>query len=289
MPASFLAPGAWPVSAIEYMCSISRTSFSGDGRTLLIDSYDVSPQQVDEYLRAAEPSVGNMLASVTEPYALAAGKRRWAEKTPDHLQYLSTIREHFPRAPIIRILRDPRDVARSLTQVPWGTTSFLEGLLLWRRLDEASAPFFAADDNCHTLRYEDLVTSPESELRALCEFVGEEFEDGMLNTADTGSRLNSRNVPWKAGASKPIDRSRVAMWQDALDEDENSLAEAVVGDRLQRYGYPGVAKFAHFGDIFPERFDAVKYGDALQPCRARGGSILACGGRRAPDCAGLRG
>lgn len=269
-PGQFLTAGAWPERAVEFVCSISRTSFFGDDRTLLIDSYDRNRQQIDAYLRAAEPSVANMLASVTEPYALAAGKRRWAEKTPDHLQYLSVIREHFPSAPIVRIVRDPRDVARSLMRMPWGTRSFLEGLLLWRRLDEASAEFFAADDNCYTLRYEDLIASPEGELQALCKFVDEEYEDGMLNTADTGRQLNSRNVPWKAGASQPIDGSRVAMWQDALGEDENVLAEAILGDRLQLYGYPTVAQFAHFGKVYPERFDVVKFGDCLKHVAADG-------------------
>lgn len=253
----------WPDRAIEFVCTISRTAFSGEGRTRLIDSYGVGRGEIAKYLGSQQPSVGAMLTSVTKPYATALGKVRWAEKTPDHLPHVTTIRRYYPSAPIIRIVRDPRDVARSMVRMPWGVGSFLEGLMLWKRLDAASAPFFSSDGNSYTLRYEDLIGSPDQELRRLCVFVGEEFESSMLQTADTGSRLNSRNVPWKADASKPIDPSRIAMWQGSLSEDENCLAEAVLGNLLTTYGYPTRHSFRHFAEIVPAEFDSGKYEGGL--------------------------
>ena len=108
--------------------------------------------------------------------AHAAGKARWVEKSPIHLLYLREVRRAFPRAPIVRIVRDPRDVALSLERVPWGPDSVAGGLLLWRRFDEASRRFFATDPLTRTVSYERLVRDPALVLEELCEFLGEEVE-----------------------------------------------------------------------------------------------------------------
>src|SRR5437016_6151356 len=43
----------------------------------------------------------------------------FGEKTPEHTGHLLRIRQMFPRAKIIVLSRDGRDVALSLTKVPW--------------------------------------------------------------------------------------------------------------------------------------------------------------------------
>ena len=84
------------------------------------------------------------------------------KNTPTHLIHLREIRRHYPDAPVIRIIRDPRDVALSLLNVPWGPSSFAAAVLHWWNSDELSASFFETDRNCMTLRFEDVVMNPES-------------------------------------------------------------------------------------------------------------------------------
>ena len=43
-----------------------------------------------------------------------AGKPRWAEKTPAHVFHMDLIHEVFPRAQFIHMIRNGRDVVRSL-------------------------------------------------------------------------------------------------------------------------------------------------------------------------------
>lgn len=181
----------------------------------------------------------------------ARDKKRWAEKTPDHLKHVALIRAHFPTSPIIRIYRDPRDVALSIRKVPWGAQSLLEALLFWQSWDQASFKFFSTDPLAYSLRYEDLLGSPEKTVRALCSFIDEPYEPEMLDTSAAGRLVNTRNSPWKAKASQPIDASRIGVWQRELTQDEIGLAEAVVGDRLDAYGYPREIKFHTYSEIFP--------------------------------------
>jgi hypothetical protein len=169
------------------------------------------------------------------------------------------IRKYFPESPIVRTIRDPRDIALSLLRVPWGVSSFFEGLLYWKYLDELSADFFAKDPLCYTLRYEDLIMAPKQELEALCTFLGEEFQEQMLDTSMTGKQINTQNVPWKDKASQPIDPSRLALWRSQLSPAENKMAEALIGDRLDSYNYPRVENLYQFGEVFPPSELSEKY------------------------------
>jgi hypothetical protein len=254
----------WPKAAVDFICSIEHASFSERTPIPLIEKYQIGCEQITAFLQQREPSIPNMLSSVTEQYMVSMGKVRWAEKTPDHILTLGQIRANFPSSPIIRIIRDPRDVAISLTKVPWGAMSYLEALLLWKRMDDESENFFQSDPLCYSLRYEDLITAPEDELTKLCQFIGEEFEDCMLDTSVTGKQLNSRNVPWKDKVSQPIDAEHQSIWKDQLNRCDNQMAEAILGARLEALGYPVEEDFQRLGEICPSLSLVTKYPQAFK-------------------------
>jgi len=260
----------WPEPAADFIRSIRHKAFlPGTARTLL-EKYEIPEGSIPAYLQTKAPSVPSMLCSVTEQYMKAKGKARWVEKTPDHLRYLSSIREYFTDSPIIRIVRDPRDVALSLMRVPWGARSLLEGLLHWQRLDSMSREFVGTDRLAYTVRFEDLVSSPREELRKLCRFVNETFEEGMLDTSSSGTAINSRNVPWKSKVSQGADVTRVAVWRSELTRRENQLAEAVLGDRLAALGYPTDEEFSRVGEVYPRSGVAEEYAEALAILASKG-------------------
>lgn len=252
-------PANWPAAAVQFVCSIRRSSFSDNHHPRLIDHYGIEPEQISVYLQQEDPSIAAIVSSITETYMRTQNKIRWAEKTPDHLKHLYEIRSAFPDAQIVRIIRDPRDVALSLSKVPWGVSSFFEGVLFWLRQDETSRDFFFADPDSYTLQFEALISSPEQELEKLCQFLGEEFEPQMLDTSQTGKTLNRRNVSWKSKSSQPIDHSRTQVWRRELAVEENQLAEALVGKQLTEYGYPRAAEFSQVGEIYPSPNLITKY------------------------------
>jgi hypothetical protein len=254
----------WPEQAIEFICSITHNSFSESKKTHLIDKFQIDKKQVEEYLKGKPPSIANVLASVTESHMLAMKKSRWVEKTPDHIEYVHLIRKYFPRSPIIRIIRDPRDNALSLVKMPWGPATIPEALFYWKRLDDLSKDFFQEDPLSYTILYEDLLLSLKEQLEKLCNFIGEEFEEGMLDTSHTGKQLNSRNVPWKEMASKPVDPSKLSVWKRELTDSENRLAEAILGDRLKVYGYPVAEDYDKLGVVFPRSSQIGKHKDVFQ-------------------------
>lgn len=230
----------WPEEAANYLFSIWNAD-----RTVP-ENYAVTRGEILEFLRRRERSPRAILESLTETYMSRHGKQRWVEKTPTHLAHLRAVRRHYPDAPIVRILRDPRDVALSMLKVPWGPPSFASALLVWQSCDQASAPFFEADRNVMTLRFEDLVRDPEGELRRLCRFLGEEFEPGMTNTSRSIAHVNRTGEPWKQKAGEAIDSGRGGVWHRETSAEQQAQAEAIAGDRLQAYGYPTAFEFPRY-------------------------------------------
>ncbi len=268
--AQLVADEGWPETAVAFITAITHSGFTGHESKRLLEKYQLDPVALQAYLQAQPPSIPAILGSVTEQYMQRQGKQRWAEKTPDHLLYLPLIRQHFPNSPIVRIMRDPRDVALSLTKVPWGAKSFLEALLFWRQWDVASESFFHHDRLSYTLYFEALMAAPQDEVQKLCAFIGEPYEETMLDTSRTARDVNSRNVPWKANVSQPFDPSRAGAWRTGLTAVQVQLAEALLGDRLAAYGYPVESTFSALAEVYPSLDLATRYEAGLEQVAARG-------------------
>lgn len=256
---SLIQDEAWPDEAVRFLDSITFGNYQDDTRISIMEKYALSRERVVDFLRDRKPSIANILSAVTVPFMQDMGKARWIEKTPDHIEHVAEIRENFPASPIIQILRDPRDVAISLMKVPWGARSLLDGLLYWKHLYENSESFFRNDPLSYCIKYESLVACPVDELTRLCQFIGEDFEEGMLDTSISAKKLDSINVFWKEKASQPLDASRLNAWRNELSEAENQLAEAFVGDKLDQAGYQREGVFDQPGEIYPSQQLALKY------------------------------
>ncbi|MDT9237240.1 sulfotransferase, partial [Limnospira sp. PMC 917.15] len=87
------------------------------------------------------------------------GKPRWAEKTPDHFQFLPTLFRWYSEACVLFLVRDPRAVAYSTANSPWANKNIPGHAFKWRRsidiLDGLSG-----DGRVLRVRYEDLARNP---------------------------------------------------------------------------------------------------------------------------------
>jgi len=247
----------WPEKAVGFLFS-----------TKLVDipvpkHYSLTREQIYAYLKERPTTVPVILSSLTEQYMYREGKCRWVEKSPEHLMYIHDIRRYFPQSPIIRIMRDPRDVALSLVKAPWAPPNFLEALMFWRKYDEHSAMFFQQDHNCYTIYYENLVAATERELGRLCSFIGEEYEHQMLDTSKSASKVVAEKEIWHRIVHKPVDKKRIQVWKKELPKEQNRLAEALIGDRLLTYGYQCDERFECIASVYPSLDSLLQYRIAL--------------------------
>jgi hypothetical protein len=205
----------------------------------VVESFGVPWADAEAIVRAGAPSVATILEAVTIPYARARSKPRWAEKTPAHLLHVPWILSLWPDARVLRIVRDPRAVANSLTETPFGPSTPVSAAYLWDRQDSLTADVLDGEPRVLTVRFEDLLADTEGRLRRVCEFIDEAFDARMLEPSEAARDLAPHGGEWKRRLGEPLDPSRVDAWRAELDAREQARVATICAEGMKRFGYHG--------------------------------------------------
>ena len=173
-------------------------------------------------------------------YADAHGKPRWGDKTPGYSIEMPLISELFPAAVFVHLIRDGRNVAQSLMEVPRPPRSVAESAQVWRyRVTQGRADGAAlGPDRYLELRYESLVDDPESALKQICALASLEYTPTMLDyhREDPAASVPARNWGHHRNLAKPP-TTGLRDWRDRMSPADQQLFEAVAGRELTDLGY----------------------------------------------------
>ena len=186
------------------------------------------------------PSLGSALAVPFRLYAADRGKARWGDKRPGHVRHVEVLRALFPDAQIVHIVRDPRDCVGSLARMPWWSHGTEGALATWVHAVDcaAAARRKLPPDAFHELRYEDLVADPRGALTGLCAFLGEDFEEAMLDHREVAAQLPQRQRErWHQETQGAVCSRRVGTYTGVLTPGEVALVESAAGSRMAALGY----------------------------------------------------
>ena len=136
----------------------------------------------------------------------------------------------FPEAKLIMPIRDPRDVVLSYfsTILPsqWNGAPSIDIVESARFYHDVLRHWLALRDRLPwpslETRYEDLVVQPEREAKRLCEFLGLEYAEGMV---DSNQRSAQRWVttPTYEDISKPLYTTSISRWRNYESKLEPAL------------------------------------------------------------------
>lgn len=199
----------------------------------------------DEVVRECrEPDLFSVYAAVHELYRRESGKARWGCKSTFMINETEKVLAAYPRARFIHLVRDPRDVSVSARNSvfnhfhPWFVAR------LWAEeqrkaihLHETLAPGAITK-----LHYEDLVAEPEARIRALCTFLGEDFEPRMLGFFDTDEARKSASLcfDWR-NTDQGFLRDNTRKFMRTLSRHEIAVVEAMAEPQMRWCGYPLVS------------------------------------------------
>jgi len=175
-----------------------------------------------------------------QTYAERLGRSvQWfGEKSPRHLLVLPKIHRLFPKAKVILIFRDGRDVALSLTRVPWGPSDLYVNFGIWLRFYRWHQWALRQESlDLLTVKYEDLVTHPTQELGRVMDFLEIPLEKAVAEGSGNSEGVPSWELGWKAGALESINTSRLAAWRRELDPERLALLESWGHEALASLGY----------------------------------------------------
>lgn len=169
-------------------------------------------------LAAQAGSSAQLLDLFMGEVARRQGKPRWAEKTPGNVAHIGEILAYWPRAFILHIVRDPKDVFASLDSGgksggPAGFANLWCSVVAKGRRDAAALGIVGSQ--YLELRYETLVTAPEATMRQVLDFIGLPWEPQVARF--TGKQDEFDKVLAVTGkASTTLDALRQPLNQDKL-------------------------------------------------------------------------
>ena len=167
---------------------------------------------------------------VFEPHR--AGARWLLERTPFHVHELELIREVYPDARMIQIIRDGRDVARSLAVQGWGPGTVAEAAREWRDAVNAGRDAEQPVDLYREVRYESLLADPARTAADLFAWLGLEAGEDLIERAVAESRALANVGPSKQGGVG------AGKWRDEWSQTEIAAFEENAGELLAELGYP---------------------------------------------------
>jgi sulfotransferase family protein len=162
---------------------------------------------------------------------LGPDARYLVERTPWHVYDLGLIGQVYPDSRAIHIVRDGRDVARSLLSQDWGPASMEEAAEEWRSSVSAGRrAAVALGERYLEVRYEELLGSPEAGIRGMYEWLGLSCEQHVIERA-LGEATSEFNVdPKQPGV-------QVAKWRGKLSAADLSTFDGIAGNLLEELGY----------------------------------------------------
>jgi hypothetical protein len=174
-----------------------------------------------------------------QAYAALNEKTRWADKTPLYLTHVGELAEIWPEARFVVLVRDGRDVALSLLGVPFGPNNVWAAAHFWARgIDLGVEAENRLGDRVLTVRYEDIVDDPATQVERLCAFLGLEYEPDLLAIEHTDSaKVLKDQAGWFTNVWAGINASAVGKWRREMSAKDQRVFDQVAGAQLERMGY----------------------------------------------------
>ncbi len=165
----------------------------------------------------------------------------WGDKTPMHVWHMEAIREVYPNVKFIHLIRDGVDVVNSYLKSRDGY-SIEQAANRWIGAVQAYE-YFAKHhpDNCHVVRYEQLVTNPQEVIKKLCEFLAINYDLSKINQRDNVNKMGDVTVlKHHENVFNSINTGSVGKGRKLLEQEERAILHKLIGTELKKYGYQSV-------------------------------------------------
>ncbi len=165
---------------------------------------------------------------------------RLVDKMPLNLLDAALINKLYPGAPIIWVIRDPRDIVLSAFMQPFAPSP---GMIGFSTLERGAETFdrygsiwetsrSALDLNVHPVRYESLVTNFDDTVAALLTFLDLEWQDSVREFYENAANIKTAS---SEQVSLPIYADAVGRWRRYRPWIND--AAAALQPWVDRYGY----------------------------------------------------
>ncbi len=189
----------------------------------------------------------SLVGQIFDNYGRRKKKPLVGDKTPTYVRKLPVLHQLWPKARIVHLIRDGRDVWLSMQNwrmaskavgqfKSWSVDPLVTTALWWKALVGMGCRDgkVIGEDQYQELKYEELVAQPGVECRKLAYFLGiphvEAMEHYYEGRTQTGKSL-STNAAWLPPTPGQRD------WRTQMEAEDVEKFEAAAGDLLENLGY----------------------------------------------------
>lgn len=202
------------------------------------EPYSAQPDQVLAMVRSRD--LLGIFIALSEAKAGADGAEVICCKSMESVSYIPQIEAAGLRPVYIHLFRDGRDVALSFMKAVVGPKHIYSLARKWRQdqLEALEAKSVTPSGRFISLRYEDLIESPEITLKNLCALLQVPYRTEMLNYFEAGESKRTAHAGrmWE-NLEKPVMTSNRQKFLKGLNREQLIIFESVAGDVLRRLDY----------------------------------------------------
>jgi sulfotransferase family protein len=224
-------------------------------RTSKIEHWNLNYSDLKRFINNEKPEKFSILMDCVyryyTEYNLSKSVDIYGDKNNYYLNYIGELHAIYPDVKFLHIVRDGRSVAVSYKGLNKKKLTSAHAPNLPFKIEEIAKEW---QDNImtinnslsklditqhHTVKFEDLVSTPVASLKQICTFLGVDFDENMLNyykTTQTEGLEPSDFLQWKSKNTKPLLIEEVTKYKE-LSKLEIDKFEEVANDTLMQYQY----------------------------------------------------
>jgi hypothetical protein len=185
----------------------------------------------------------DLLEIFTKIYEINAKKKGagfWFCKSMDNVHYISLFEERGFKPYYIHLVRDGRDVALSFQKAIVGEKHVYHLAKKWKENQDLSGYYvkYFGPSRAIQLKYEDLLLSPEIEIKKICELIGLKYSNKIMEFYQSeDSFLTASSGELWHNLTHPLISNNFNKYKNEMPGTELEIFEAIAGDTLERFGY----------------------------------------------------
>lgn len=158
-------------------------------------------------------------------------------KSTLYVLFTNKLLKNFPTAKFIWIIRDYRAQINSMLKVNFEAHNVPSLAIRWKRFNETVLKAQKCNPGrIYLVRYEDLVTETEQEVKKICGFLELDVNPSMWSRKSLQNQ-NEIKIRFQSKLAYPINTDYIEQWKQELSEEQVSVIEKICGEAGSNFGY----------------------------------------------------
>ncbi len=155
----------------------------------------------------------------------------WGDKSPSYIKHITLLKELFPKARIIHIIRDVRDYCLSINKA-WGKNMKRAAQRWVQNIEKARSDSAPLKNDYLEVKYEELLENPKVVLIKICYFLEQNYVDRMIKLKVPAEHVGD------AKGKTTIVRENKEKYLYLMKPSVKNRIESIAASVLKASGYP---------------------------------------------------